>query len=58
MARETASDIEQDGGEMYRIDCEDCDLDEAYHRRETAEGRRVEHHDVRGHRTEVVEFAF
>jgi len=35
---------------IYRVTCDDCDLNEEYNREGTALGRKLAHHDVRGHR--------
>lgn len=39
----------------YRVTCDNCDLDEDYHREGTAVGRKLAHHDVYGHHVEVSE---
>ena len=47
-------EIRADGGRSssvtYRVTCRDCDLEEEYQQAGIAVGRKLVHHDVRGHR--------
>lgn len=40
---------------QWRVDCDDCDLEEDYPQEGTALGRMLAHSDVRGHSTRVRE---